>query len=53
MSGKYYIQGCIQKMGLGSKLFSNCRGQRCNRESMALNKLRGSVDMFSKEILKF
>ena len=34
--------------------FSNCRGrgQWCNREPMAYNKLRGSMDMFSKQIFE-
>ena len=28
-------------------------GQWCNRDPMAYNKLRGSVDMFPKEIFRF
>ena len=41
-------------MGLrGGSNFSNCKGGGCNRGPVACNKLRGSVDMFLKEIFGF
>ena len=53
-----FTQGCIQKMGLrkASVTFQimggGGGGQWYNREPMAYNKLRGSVDMFPKEIFE-